>query len=92
MLCLLTFKHYVFTFNEIFPVMVNLKENMNIYRLYIFQKYNLSVRSIVIKPIPSRGGAESAPPTTYFTVNSLKQIERPFNFLTFPKYGFRTDL
>ena len=45
-----------------------------------------------VNPIPSGGGAESAPHTTYFAVKRLKNIERPCNLLTFPKYGFQTDL
>ena len=38
------------------------------------------------------GGRISPPPTTYFVVNCLNHIERPCNFLAFPKYGFQTDL
>ena len=41
--------------------------------------------------LPGGGGAESAPHTTYFFVRNLKHKERTFNFLTFPKYGFKTD-
>ena len=52
----------------------------------------LKVNFEYVNLIPSRGGAESAPPTTYFVVKRLKHIERPCNFLTFPKYGFQTDL
>ena len=48
---------------------------------------------VSFNPIPPRGGgAESAPLTTYFVVKGLKHIEIPCNFLTFPKYGFQTDL
>ena len=44
-----------------------------------------------LNPITPRGG-RICPPTTYFLVKHLKHIERDCNFLTFPKYGFQTDL
>ena len=48
--------------------------------------------NLSINLIPSGGGGgRICPPTTYFVVKHLKHIER-HNFLTFPKYGFQTDL
>ena len=46
----------------------------------------------LLNPIPARGGQNLPPPTIFFAVKGLKHIERPCNFLTFPEYGFQTDL